>query len=102
MAWPLSGGSWTPGTSPEGDVVGEDVALADAVQAEDIVDGMGNKIEVKRHKELPPKEIKKLIKDIEKQLKDGKKKNSLLDEDMWKLEDRLAELKSQLEGLAGK
>jgi len=85
----------------EGEVVGEDVSLTDAAQADEVMDGAGNKIEVKKNKELPAKEMKKLIKDIEKQLKDGKKKK-LPEEEMWLLEDRLAELKTQLEGLAGK
>merc|ERR1712178_6949 len=62
---------------------------------DEIYDESGNKIEVK--KKLDPKEIKKLIKDIEKKLKDHKKKNNLSDEDAWELEDKLADLKDQLE-----
>lgn len=54
----------------------------------------GNKIEVK--KKMEAKDIKKELKDIEKTLAVNKKKNSLDDEEMWALFDRLAELKSMM------
>merc|ERR1712137_684611 len=56
--------------------------------------GAGNKIEVKQA--LSAKDAKKAIKDIEKKLKDGKKKKTLTDEECWELEDKLNELKEQL------
>jgi hypothetical protein len=43
--------------------------------------------------EMDPKKKKKEIKDMEKQLKDNKKKGSLSQEEVWELEDRLAKLK---------
>merc|ERR1711884_886379 len=64
-------------------------------KAQDIVyDGAGNKIEVKAA--LSAKDAKKAIKDIEKKLKDGKKNQTLSDEEAWELEDRLNELKEKL------
>jgi hypothetical protein len=48
-------------------------------------------------KALDAKQIKAAIKDIEKKLKENKKKNTLSEEDAWELSDRLEELKSQLE-----
>jgi hypothetical protein len=40
--------------------------------------------------------MKKMIKDIEKKLKDGKKKGTLTDEESWELGDKLNELKEAL------
>merc|ERR1712184_124095 len=62
---------------------------------DEIYDESGNKIEVK--KKLEAKEIKKLIKDIEKKMKDHKKKNNLSEEEVWEMGDKLADLKDQLE-----
>merc|ERR1719214_91900 len=62
---------------------------------DEIYDESGNKITVK--KALDAKQIKAAIKDIEKKLKENKKKNTLSEEDAWELSDRLEELKSQLE-----
>merc|ERR1712083_917555 len=45
---------------------------------EDVYDGAGNKIDAK-----------KTIKDLEKKLKDGKKKKFLTEEEMWEIEDKL-------------
>merc|ERR1712178_347315 len=72
-----------------------DEEIVDEKGPDEIYDESGNKIEDK--KKLDAKEIKKLIKDIEKKLKDHKKKNNLSDEEMWELTDRLAELKDMLE-----
>merc|ERR1719443_2519280 len=44
---------------------------------DEVFDESGNKIDVKKAKALDPKEIKKAIKDIEKKLKDNKKKNTM-------------------------
>merc|ERR1712232_576829 len=57
---------------------------------DEIYDESGNKIEVK--KKIETKEAKRMIKDLEKKMKDAKKKN-LSDEDMWEMSDKLAELK---------
>jgi elongation factor 3 len=61
---------------------------------DEIYDESGNKIEVK--KKLEAKEVKKLIKDIEKKMKDNAKKNNLSEEEVWELSDKLAELKEML------
>merc|ERR1712151_1291914 len=65
-------------------------------QQEDVYDGAGNKIDVKKNAVLSDKDKKKTIKDLEKKLKDGKKKKTLTDEEMWELEDKLNELKESL------
>jgi elongation factor 3 len=71
-----------------------DEEIEDQKGPDEIYDESGNKIEVK--KKLEAKEVKKLIKDIEKKLKDHKKKNNLAEEEFWELSDRLAELKEML------
>merc|ERR1712091_443330 len=63
---------------------------------EEVYDGAGNKIDVKKNQKLSSKDAKKVIKDMEKKLKDGKKKKTLTDEEMWEMEDKLNELKEQL------
>merc|ERR1711870_38746 len=59
----------------------EDKADDNKVQ-EDVYDGAGNKIDVKQNAKLSAK--------------DGKKKKTLTDEEMWELEDKLNELKEQI------
>merc|ERR1712125_252154 len=66
---------------------------------DEIYDESGNKIIVK--KAMDAKQIKAAIKDIEKKLKENKKKNNLSEEDAWELSDRLEELKGQLEAKKG-
>merc|ERR1719161_2742679 len=63
---------------------------------DEVYDGAGNKIEVKKAQTLSDKDKKKAIKDLEKKLKDGKKKKTLTDEEMWEIEDKLNELKESL------
>merc|ERR1719497_79135 len=63
---------------------------------EDVYDGAGNKIDVKKNVALSAKDAKKAIKDLEKKLKEGKKKKTLSEEEMWEIEDKLTELKEQL------
>merc|ERR1711933_447845 len=63
---------------------------------DEVYDGAGNKIEVKKNAALSDKDKKKTIKDLEKKLKDGKKKKTLTDEEMWEIEDKLNELKEAL------
>merc|ERR1712118_282421 len=71
-----------------------DGEIAETKGPDEIYDESGSKIEVK--KALDSKEMKKLIKDLEKKLKDHKKKNNLSDEEMWEAQDKLAELKDML------
>mmetsp|Transcript_108344 Transcript_108344/g.271560 ORF Transcript_108344/g.271560 Transcript_108344/m.271560 type:complete len:1042 (-) Transcript_108344:291-3416(-) len=63
---------------------------------DEVYDGAGNKIEVKKNATLSDKDKKKTIKDLEKKLKDGKKKKTLTDEELWEIEDKLNELKEAL------
>merc|ERR1712060_85795 len=82
-------------------IEGESVALDDEadkgnVAPDEVYDGAGNKIDVKKNVALSDKDKKKSIKDIEKKLKEGKKKKTLTDEEMWELEDKLNELKESL------
>merc|ERR1711870_87514 len=65
-------------------------------QVDEVFDGAGNKITVNKTVTLSEKDKKKAIKDLEKKLKDGKKKKTLTDEEMWELEDKLNELKEQI------
>merc|ERR1712113_1108311 len=71
---------------------------AQAAGADEVVDQYGNKIEVNKVKTMSDKDRKKAIKDIEKKLKDHKKKNTLSDAEMWELQDKLAELKVEMGG----
>jgi len=74
----------------------DDDLAAQAAGADEVVDQYGNKIEVNKVKTMTDKDRKKAIKDIEKRLKDHKKKNTLSDAEMWELQDKLAELKTEM------
>merc|ERR1719310_1129438 len=63
---------------------------------DEVFDGAGNKIEVKKSVTMTDKDRKKAIKDIEKKIKDNKKKKTMTDEEVWELEDKLNELKEAL------
>jgi elongation factor 3 len=63
---------------------------------DEVFDGAGNKIDVKRQVILTDKEKKKLIKDLEKKKAEGKKKSTLSEEELWEMEDKLTELKESL------
>merc|ERR1711900_47260 len=67
-----------------------DEAIQEQKEIEDMYDESGNKIEVQ--KKLDVKDRKKALKDLEKKLKEGKKKKSLSEEEIWELEDKIAEL----------
>lgn len=64
---------------------------------DEVYDGAGNKIDVKAQVKLSAKDAKKALKDLEKKIKDGKKKKTLTDEELWELEDKINELKEQIE-----
>merc|ERR1719412_3174464 len=74
-----------------------DVKLEDKNEPDEVFDGAGNKIDVKKNKPMQAKDIKKAIKDIEKKLKDHSKNNSLSEAEMWELDDKLAELKEKMQ-----
>jgi len=81
----------------EGESVDADEGKTDGNVAQDeVFDGAGNKIDVKKTVTLSAKDAKKAIKDIEKKLKDGKKKQTLSEEETWELEDKINELKEQI------
>jgi len=63
---------------------------------DEVYDGAGNKIDVKKDLMLDAKTLKKKIKELEKKLKDGKKKKTLSDEEMWEIQDQLTELGDKL------
>merc|ERR1712176_291347 len=65
---------------------------------DEVFDESGNKIDVKKNKPMEAKDVKKAIKDVEKKLKDNKKNNTLTEEEVWELGDKLEALKSALEG----
>jgi len=80
----------------EGESVDTGGADAGKEGPDEVIDGAGNKIVVKKEATMTDKEKKKAIKDIEKRLKDGKKKKTLSDEEIWELEDKLTELQEAL------
>jgi len=81
----------------EGESVANEAEQASTDMAPDeIVDGAGNKIDVKKNQVLSDKEKKKAIKDLEKKLKEGKKNKMLSEEEMYELEDKLTELKESM------
>merc|ERR1719331_1740840 len=83
----------------EGEIAKDENAEIEAQEGPDeVYDESGNKIDVKKNKPLEAKDIKKAIKDVEKKLKDHKKKSNLSEEEAWELEDKLAQLKTALEG----
>merc|ERR1719235_2890794 len=79
-----------------GPVEDEEEAKGGAIgPKEDVYDGFGNKIDVKANAALSDKDKKKAIKDLEKKLKDGKKKSTLTQDEIWEIEDKLNELKEK-------
>merc|ERR1712010_182775 len=69
----------------EGESKGDETEEKNAGPKEikDVYDGAGNKIDVKANQNLNAKDAKKAIKDIEKKIKDGKKKKTLTEEELW-------------------
>jgi len=76
--------------------VEEEGAAAGNKEEKEVFDGAGNKIDVKAQVMLTDKDKKKKMKDIEKKLKEGKKKQLLTDEEIWEMEDQLTELNESL------
>merc|ERR1712227_933457 len=76
---------------------GESAASNDSIekkQEDDVVlDSFGNEIKVERVKVLTDKEKKQEVKKLTKQLKDGKKKGTLSDDEIVDLELKIEELK---------
>merc|ERR1712118_11796 len=63
-------------------------------EEEEVRDAAGNIIDMKKEAKLSDKEE---IKDLEKKLKDGKKKKTLTEDEIWEMEDKLAALNKELE-----
>merc|ERR1712072_220724 len=63
---------------------------------DEVFDGAGNKIDVKKDLFMDAKTLKKKIKELEKKIKDAKKKKTLTDEGMWEMQDQLTELNDKL------
>lgn len=80
----------------EGELQVDDDEIEEMAVADEVTDQYGNKIEVNKAKTMTDKERKKAIKEIEKKLKDHKKKNTLSEAEMWELQDKLAEYKNEL------
>merc|ERR1711904_63158 len=66
----------------EGGEYVDDAKIEDKTQDQDLTDSFGNTIKM-NSKALDDKQKKKAIKDIEKQLKDNKKKNNLSEQEVW-------------------
>merc|ERR1712113_422049 len=65
---------------------------AAAGKGQDVVyGGAGNAIDVKANVALSAKDAKKAIRDLEKKLKDGQKKKTLSEEEVWEIQDKLVE-----------
>jgi elongation factor 3 len=78
----------------EGESVDDGKQLAEGTEKQDeVIDGAGNKIVVTNVAAWSEKEKKKRIKELEKSLRDGQKQKSLTEEEQWKIQDQLAELK---------
>merc|ERR1712050_478962 len=81
----------------EGESVETEASKGEANKGPDeVYDGAGNKIDVKKNQNFDDKTMKKMIKDLEKKLKEGNKKGTLSDDESWELEDKLNELKEKL------
>merc|ERR1719440_1670428 len=70
-----------------------DTKLDQSNKLDEITDASGNTLAVTRAKTLTQKDKNKEIKDIEKKLKANAKNKNLSDEEVWELQDKLAELK---------
>ena len=60
-----------------------------------IVDSLGNVVKIERKVVLSDKEKKRMIKTLQKQIKDGRKKQSLTENEILELEDKLEELQAE-------
>ena len=68
------------------DIIGKD---------EVIFDSFGNEIKVEKKKQLTDKEKKRELKSLQKQLKDGKKKNLLSNDEVLELEEKIEQMKNE-------
>ena len=59
-----------------------------------IIDSLGNVVKIERKVVLSDKEKKRMIKNLQKQIKDGRKKHTLSENEILELEDKLEELQA--------
>ena len=69
---------------------GSNTAIGDVI----VKDSYGNEIKVNKTKTLTGKEVKQEIKKLMKKIKDGKKKKTLTEEQIWALEEKVEELQA--------
>jgi len=69
---------------------GSNTAIGDVIAK----DSYGNEIKVNKTKTLTGKEVKQEIKKLMKKIKDGKKKKTLTEEQIWALEEKVEELQA--------
>ena len=62
---------------------------------ETVFDSFGNEMKVERKVALTDKEKKREIKSIQKQIKDGKKKKTMSDDEIAELEEKLEQLQNE-------
>ena len=80
----------------EGESVVKDTATSDPIVShnETVFDAMGNEIKVERVTKLTEKEKKRELKSLQKQIKDGRKKGILTENEILDLEDKIEALKA--------
>ncbi len=81
----------------EGESVAKEEENSDPIidKNETVFDSFGNEVKVERKVELSEKEKRKQVKTLQKQIKDGKKKGLLSDDEILELEDKITELQGQ-------
>jgi len=80
----------------EGDSVDKNIVeeVTHKIIGDDIVkDSYGNEIKVEKTKTMTVKEKKIEIKNLQKKIKDGRKRNTLSDDQIFAIEDKIDELK---------
>ena len=56
---------------------------------------MGNEIKVEKKEQLSDKDKKRKIKILQRKIKDGKKKNTLTQEEIYEIEDEIESLQQE-------
>ena len=64
------------------------------INNEVVYDSMGNEIKIEKKELLSEKDKKRKIKLLQKKLKEGKKKNTLTQDEIFQIEDEIEELKN--------
>ena len=61
-----------------------------------VFDALGNEVKVETKVKLSEKELKREIKNLQKKLKDGKKKGVLSEDEIFEIEDKLEDLQGNV------